>query len=206
MNSGILRTAEPLKCKIIDFFMAKTDNVIIGNEIMYGTKRKVVDLLLVEDNSISAIEIKGDNDNLKLLYEQITEYSKIFDYIYVFSTKRHENNLIEILPQNIGLYIITENSIRKVRKAKKIKEHDKLEMLYSINCRYLQSKGIKTGKNSDDIRFSVSKKSITWTHSMLINFYIDKLSKNYATFKKERGIISHVDDIPLLNGGLLIAL
>ena len=41
MIPNILRTAEPLKCKVIDYFMAKNDNIIIGNEVMYGIKRKI---------------------------------------------------------------------------------------------------------------------------------------------------------------------
>ncbi len=204
MIPNILRTAEPLKCKVIDYFMAKNDNIIIGNEVMYGIKRKVVDLLLIKEKSICAIEIKGDNDNLNRLPEQIVEYSKIFDYVYVFSTPKHVESLIDELPLGVGIFIISEEKINEIRRPQKQKKHDKIEMLYSISCQYLLSKGIKSGKDSDDLRKSISKKNMTWIHSLLLDFYTDKLNTNYTAFKNERGIVSHVDDIPLLNGGLTI--
>lgn len=205
MIPNILRTAEPLKCKVIDYFMAKNDNIIIGNEVMYGIKRKVVDLLLIKENSICAIEIKGDNDNLNRLPEQLVEYSKIFDYVYVFSTPKHVESLIDKLPLGIGIFIINEEKINEIRRPQKQKKHDKIEMLYSMSCQYLLSKGIKSGKDSDDLRKSISKKNMTWIHSLLLDFYTDKLKTNYTAFKNERGIVSHVDDIPLLNGGLTIS-
>lgn len=48
---------------------------------MYGVKRKVVDLVVLKDDKIIAVEIKSDSDNLKRLEEQILEYKKIFDYV-----------------------------------------------------------------------------------------------------------------------------
>lgn len=36
-------SAEYLKSRLIDFFIQQFNNIFIGNEVMYGIKRKVVD-------------------------------------------------------------------------------------------------------------------------------------------------------------------
>lgn len=76
-----LNSAEYIKCLFIDFLLSKGEDQIIGNEFMYGVKRKVVDLVVLKDDKIIAVEIKSDSDNLKRLEEQILEYKKIFDYV-----------------------------------------------------------------------------------------------------------------------------
>lgn len=202
----ILRTAEPLKCRVIDFFLNKTDDIIIGNEVMYGTQRKVVDLLLIKKEFMHAIEIKGDNDNLQLLSTQIREYTKVFDYVYVFTTNKHKDKLIQTLPNSIGLYIIEAKRISKIRCPQKQHLQNKQEMLYSINSQYLISQGIKSGRNSDETRSLLSKTSFREIHSLLINFYKRKLAPKFFQFTNERGNVTHIDDIPLLNGSMVIDL
>lgn len=72
-----LNSAEYIKCKFIDFMLSKNYELIIGNELMYGIKRKLVDLVVLKNNKIFAIEIKSNNDNLNRLKEQIEEYKKV---------------------------------------------------------------------------------------------------------------------------------
>lgn len=56
---------------------------------MYGSCRKVVDLLALYRGETYAIEIKSAKDDLRRLLEQISEYSKIFDHTLLFTTKDH---------------------------------------------------------------------------------------------------------------------
>ena len=60
----------------------------LGYEIMYGTSRRVVDMLAIIRGRTYAIEIKSSADNIKRLSGQIEEYQKVFIYIsvlYVYS-------------------------------------------------------------------------------------------------------------------------
>ena len=66
-----LNSAEYIKCLFIDFLLSKGEVQIIGNEFMYGIKRKVVDLVVLKNDKIIAVEIKSDSVNLKRLEEQI---------------------------------------------------------------------------------------------------------------------------------------
>ena len=69
-------SAEYIKASVIDWLLVRHPSVIIGNEVMYGFKRKVVDLLAIIDNKTVAIEIKSASDNLNRLQDQIFEYIK----------------------------------------------------------------------------------------------------------------------------------
>lgn len=68
-----LQSAGYIKCLFIDYLLSRSKELIIGNELMYGIKRKVVDLVVLQNKKIIAVEIKSDSDNLSRLEEQISE-------------------------------------------------------------------------------------------------------------------------------------
>ena len=49
------KTAEQLKCIIIDNLLQLYPNIIIGNEVMFGSTRNAVDLLAIQNNKMIAI-------------------------------------------------------------------------------------------------------------------------------------------------------
>ena len=133
-----LNSAEYIKCLFIDFLLSKGEVQIIGNEFMYGIKRKVVDLVVLKNDKIIAVEIKSDSDNLKRLEEQILEYKKIFDYVLIVATEKHINKICEVTSSSIGVYVIKNNLvINKIHSPHIQRNKDKTEMLYSINAKYL---------------------------------------------------------------------
>ena len=81
----IIRPADIIKAKVIDYLIAQYDGVIIGDEVMYGSCRKIVDLLALYQGETFAIEIKSDKDDLRRLPVQLIEYSKIFDHAVILS-------------------------------------------------------------------------------------------------------------------------
>ena len=78
------KTAEYLKCRVIDYLLQIYPDIIIGNEVMFGYKRNAADLLAISNSQIIAIEIKSSDDNLLRLANQVEEYSKVYDKILVF--------------------------------------------------------------------------------------------------------------------------
>ena len=65
MNEQNTYSAGAVKSKVIDFFISVfSNNFFIGNEVMYGTKRKLIDLLVVKDNQLTAIEIKRNGNSV----------------------------------------------------------------------------------------------------------------------------------------------
>ena len=127
------KTAEKLKCRIIDYLLQKHPNIIIGNEIMFGSSRNSADLLAILNNNIIAIEIKSKDDNLNRLRSQIDEYAKVFDKIIIYCSQDKIDDILKIIAEKpIGLYCISENCITKMQKAMTNNSTCKEEMLASM--------------------------------------------------------------------------
>ena len=64
MNEQNTYSAGAVKGKVIDFFISVfSNNFFIGNEVMYGTKRKLTDLLVVKDIGIYSV----NEHNIKII-------------------------------------------------------------------------------------------------------------------------------------------
>jgi hypothetical protein len=200
-------SAEDIKSQMIDFLITDFPNdLFIGNEVMYGTKRQLIDLLVLNKNRLIAIEIKADNDDLRRIQEQVNESKKIFDYIIVCTTITHLEKTKQLLPNDIGIYSINEQNIEIIRKPKMQKKLDKAEMLFSINSNFLR-KGLPSTTcniNSDEVREHYSKTSITKIHTLLVDYLQIKIQPKFELFLKNRGEYTHIEDISLLSSYLYI--
>lgn len=191
--------AEQMKATIIDWLVCQHPDTIIGNEVMYGSKRKTVDLLAVIEGKLVAIEVKSEADSLKRLSEQIEEYKKVFDKIVIVSAQTHIQNIKANISPGIGLYSYQEN-IRKVLPAHINYGQDKLEMLYSVSSLYLKKMFPQCrAMDADTIRIHLAKKNKTIIHSTLLSFYRHRISERFRFFMNDRGLQTHIDDIPTLS-------
>jgi hypothetical protein len=200
-------SAEFIKSQLIDFLITNFSNdLFIGNEVMYGTKRKLIDLLILSNNQLTAIEIKADNDDLRRIQEQVNESKKIFDYIIVCTTVAHLKKTKQLLPDDIGIYTVDEVGIRKIRKPKKQKKLDKVEILFSINSNFLRKNLSSTASriNSDEIRQCYANEKTSKIHTLFINYLQQKVQSKFELFLQNRGEFTHIDDIPLLSSSLYI--
>jgi hypothetical protein len=202
MKRQNVASAEFLKSQVIDFLISKySDDVLIGNEVMYGTKRKLVDLLVLHSNKLTALEIKADNDDLRKIQEQITEYKKIFDYVIVCTTTNHLKKLEQLLLEDIGIYCITDGNVEIMRLPQKQKHIDKVEMLFTINSKFLRQhfQTQKINMNSDEIRAKYKQESTKKIHTIFIDYLYNKIESKFNLFLQHRGNVTHIDDIPLLS-------
>lgn len=195
------KAAEQLKCRIIDYLLQKHPDMIIGNEIIFGSSRNAVDLLAITGNQLIAIEIKSQNDNLKRLSRQLEEYLKVYDKIIVFcSQDKIDETLRLIKDKPIGLCCINENSIKVLIKPKANNTTSKEEMLASMPVSFLKKTfNLNRKSNSDETRYQLIQKSKKLIHNSLLNFYREKLSKSFNLYMKDKGEVSCIDDIPILS-------
>lgn len=202
-----LNSAEYIKCLFIDFLLSKGENLIIGNEFMYGIKRKVVDLVVLKNDKIIAVEIKSNSDNLKRLEEQILEYKKIFDYVLIVATEKHINKICEVTSSSIGVYVIKNNLvINKIRSPHIQRNKDKTEMLFSINAKYLRKLNHYNLRNynADEVRNMYKKRRISNIQEILRKYIIKKYKERYCLFINERGVQTHIEDLCILSSSFQI--
>lgn len=202
-----LHSAEYIKCLFIDYLISTRKELIIGNELMYGIKRKVVDLVIIQDNKIIGVEIKSDNDKLCRLEEQILEYKKIFDYVLIVTTEKHINRICKIIPSEIGIYYFNDSHLlRKYRYPHIIRKKDKIEMLYSINAKYLYKLKIfpLSKYDTDEIRQIYAKRRISNIQEILLTYLIQKYKERYTIFRSERGLLTHIEDLSILSSSFQI--
>ena len=202
-----LQSAEYIKCLFIDYLLSRSKELIIGNELMYGIKRKVVDLVVLQNKKIIAVEIKSDSDNLSRLEEQISEYKKIFDYVLIITTEKHANRISEIAPSEIGIYVFKENLLmKKFRNPRIQRNKDKVEMLYSINAKYLYKlEGFTLSKyDTDEIRLKYAKRRTSSIQEILLMYLTQKYKERFTLFMNERGLLTHIEDLSILSSSFQI--
>ena len=200
-----IRPSDIIKAKVIDFLIEKFDGVVIGDEVMYGSNRKVVDLLALYNGETYAIEIKSVKDDLRRLPEQISEYSKIFDHTLVFTTKEHLSKIKQLSKAKVSIFEFGANETIDGKLLEKRNNVQKSEMLATMNAAFIRkSLNISNSKNSDDIRKKAMRYKKEDIHSLLYGYFVEKCYAPYKLFLKERNEVTEVDDLILLSNRLNI--
>lgn len=176
INTSQRLTADVLKKMITSFLLSRDSDGVLGYEVMYGSSRRVADMVFISKGHSYAIEIKSEFDTTARLQNQLHEYLSLFDYILVFSAPKHINTINAILPENVGLYSIMETGVQKKRH-EKINHHvKKSELLISIPSAAVKTNFSVKGKlTSDEIRAVVMKKSYKTIHNFFINYFKERL-------------------------------
>lgn len=200
-----IRPSDIIKAKVIDFLIEKFEGVVIGDEVKYGSSRKVVDLLALYKGETYAIEIKSAKDDLRRLPEQISEYSKIFDHSMVFTTKEHLLKIRQVTKSNVSIFEFGADETIVGSLLEKRNNVQKSEMLATMNATFIRkSLNISNSKNSDDIRKKAMRYKKEVIHSLLFRYFIEKCYAPYKLFLKERSDVTEVDDLILLSNRLNI--
>lgn len=169
--------AKLLKEIVSKFLLDRDPHGIIGYEIMYGSSRRVADIVFISRGHTYAIEIKSEFDTIYRLSGQLFEYQTLFDYVIVFSSKNHLDSIKTTIPNHIGLYVVSDSCITKVQGEKKNPNVQKQEMLISIPASVVRTKfSIKGKLSSDEIRSKALCRSRKVIHDFFIEYLTIKLS------------------------------
>lgn len=200
-----VRPADIIKAKVIDYLVDNYDGIVIGDEVIYGSNRKIVDLLALYNGETYAIEIKSGKDDLRRLADQLSEYSKIFDHTMVFTTKEHMNKILEVTNTKVSVYVVSSDEEIHGRLIDKRNNVLKGEMLATMNASFIKrSLTITKAKDSDDVRKKAMKYRKESIHSLLYKYFINKLSVPYRLFLREREGKTEIDDICILSNRLIV--
>lgn len=199
-----IRPADIIKAKVIDYLIENYGDVIIGDEVMYGSNHKIVDLLALFKGETYAIEIKSNKDDLRRLPEQITEYSKIFDHTLVFTTVEHLAKVQGLAKTKVSIFEVSDDKV-KGRLTTRRNCILKSEMLATMNSAFIRKRlNISNAKNSDSIRKRAMKCKKEYIHSLLYSYFLEKLSAPYMLFLNERSERTEIDDISILSNRLIV--
>lgn len=90
------------------------EEALITDEFKVGQSR--ADVVVINKTS-TVYEIKTEFDSLERLESQFQNYSRVFDKIYLVTTEKRYKEVITQLSEPIGIYIMENGHLHRVRKA-----------------------------------------------------------------------------------------
>jgi len=193
--------ADCIKAEFIDFllndFQKKYD--LIVNEVPFLRANRWADLIAIYNGQVIGFEIKGERDNLNTLSEQLSDYIKVFNMVYlVLDEKFIGNPKLDTINKNIGLIIIGKDyKFREKRQAISKASLSKLDLITMLWRKDLEKLApAKKGADIEILRNYVTKNcSVKTIQKQIIESLKSRYSDSYKLFLKDRGNYTTIEDI-----------
>lgn len=172
-----------IKIILVKHIMKEYQNYTLGAEVPFQFGERRADIALLESGCLSAFEIKGSRDKLTRLGYQTESYKKFFDYCFIVCEPSNLEDVRQCTPKEFGIMLAKNNKIKKVRKSKHFKMHDKISLSSTLSVSKLK-------------KISASKK-LRSKHELCEHLAktkklseIRKLSR--ADFEEKYGVVSRI--------------
>lgn len=177
--------ASKIKIALIKWLLEKYCNdLILGNEVAYSPFIRRADLVMIHKGFSYAFEIKSDYDNIKRLNEQLPDYLKTFDFVYIVTTPTLLKEIELSISKNVGI-ILVNGSVKQKRKPTLLKRLNK-RFLAEFLDRKTIIKNIHKKKSSSsvfDLRDTIAKElSISEIRELAIQSLIKRYSYQFSLF------------------------
>ncbi|PLX68148.1 MAG: hypothetical protein C0603_08550 [Denitrovibrio sp.] len=103
-----------LKYMLVKDLISKDETVVFE----MNTLNSRVDICRINGQSY-AYEIKSEYDSLKRLGKQLSDYSKLFEFVFVIVTVKHLEEAQLIIPLHCGIILYKDGKLRTIKKATK---------------------------------------------------------------------------------------
>ena len=176
--------AKDIKNILMKNFLPNCNSI---DEVMYGSRRRMADLVFFDNKLTTAIEIKSDRDSLSKLEGQLRDYKNVFDYTYIAVTEKFFPIELSEEFSSIGVILIKDSAFRIVKKARTQNKKKKEEIIFNIPGSLLRKNLSSREKhcNSEELKKKVSKKSASFISSLFISQLNQKLRfRNQAERRK----------------------
>lgn len=91
----------------------------VVEELKLPLTGSIIDMAVI-NGSLHGFEIKSAVDTLRRLPNQISSYTKIFDFLTIVTEDKHSEKILGILPDWVGLSVCYEkNGVTKIKKLRK---------------------------------------------------------------------------------------
>lgn len=118
--------------------LKKEGTEVVFFEYPFHFGRRRADIISAEDGMIVGYEIKSGYDRIDRLSEQLESYEQLFDYVYVVCDVKHLSAIRKIAPERIGIYLCLSSGVKRLRKAKQIKNSNTVVMLDAMPIEILR--------------------------------------------------------------------
>ncbi|WP_448310236.1 sce7726 family protein [Pantoea sp. PGP6] len=185
------------KIEIMNFF-GGTPQRIINFEFPFDYNKRRCDVLILDDEGTTAIEIKSNIDKLTNLKEQLFSYNQAFNTIYVACGEKHINE-IKSIKGRFGIIFVDKINTRIVRKPRYRKLLNSHMILDMLDKSILEKEtGIKLLSKQELIDDIIKRLSPLEIQSIYYKVLRNKISPIYNIFLKEKGALITREDIALL--------
>lgn len=202
----IENTEQTIKALLLDFLIEKKtdENQVLFSELPFFDGHRRADIVRLDSLGLAAFEIKSSSDNLEKLPAQLIDYNSSFEYTYLVLATKHLKPAIKIAKKNIGIFIVENGELTKVRHARGRKRLKKNQLLGFMTKQMIldaikhQSTIVSLNKKNSkyELIHQLSKR-LTLNEIKEISrvFLRQKYQPRFDLFIKERGSGTSVDDL-----------
>jgi hypothetical protein len=198
---GKTGASDIVKAELIDFLLAdsNTKYELFVNEAPFLQTSRWADLVAIHNRRVIGFEIKSEQDDLRTLTEQLSDYVKVFNMVYlVLAEKFIDNPELNNISRNIGLLIIKKDS-KIVRKRNPIPKTllDKSALITMLWRKDLERLApIKKNADMEILRDYVIKNCSTRTiQTQIIESLKSRYADSYKLFLKDRENYTTIEDL-----------
>ena len=204
MNSNKFNTSEKsiaqhVKADLIDFLLSSDSYDLLASEVPFMYGNRWADLIAIQDEFLIGFEIKSKADSLKTLKDQLNDYYKVFNKVYIVVAEKFRiREELKTISKNIGIIIVKQdNTFLLKRKALTKASLDKSALLSLLWRKDLER--ITSDKKDKDIE--ALKKNILRRYSVkaiqqeVIKSLKSRYGNSYQLFLRDRGNYTTVEDI-----------
>ncbi|WP_188009058.1 sce7726 family protein [Grimontia hollisae] len=121
-----------IKARLINHLYKKgrinSDSVVISELTISDFSRRV-DLVVANQNGLTAYEVKSASDNLSRLTGQVDDYLRHFDKVIVVADTKHIKSTLQITPHNVGVIEISGDNFIVRRRGTKTRVSKKTPLI-----------------------------------------------------------------------------
>jgi hypothetical protein len=198
-----MKELEIKKILIQDLIRDLSPDFLLGSEFRFNFGSRRADIVTLDGNTACAYEIKGAGDSMDRLSYQIDSYREYFDFCYIVCERSNLSNVRNSCSKDIGIIVVSDSGIIKIRKSKEFKKMNKLCLASTIDSKTLRksiskNKSIPKSKILLCERF-VSENSLSNVKLLSRFCFRERLKLPFKSFIQEIGSVIHYEDISTLN-------
>lgn len=192
-----------LKILLVEHLISHYPEAIIAAEVPFLFGERRADIVMINDNKITAFEIKSEKDTPARLPFQIKSYKEFFDYCYIVLEPNNLQEIRKLIPQSIGIICISKNQTKKIRQSHSFKRQNKLTLASIFPTPTLKHL-LKNSQSFQLSQFELAKQvaeifTLKELKPLTRKFLIMKYASNFSLMKSEIYKKITADDIQTIS-------